>query len=177
MLDLGASVNVMPSSIYKSPNVGDLEPTGVIIQLVNRSITHPLGILEDVLVQINELIFPTNFYLLNIEDEPSSKGFTLILGRSFLMTANTKINVHARTFSWSLVITWCMAKVAASESSPPFTMQPPAIELKPLPKHLKYAYLGHDQKLTVIIANNFQFEQEERLLQVLKKHRKALVGL
>ncbi|RDX82170.1 hypothetical protein CR513_37072, partial [Mucuna pruriens] len=64
MLDLGALINVMPSSMYKSLNFGDLEPTGVIIQLANRSIVHPLGILEDVLVRINELIFPAEAAIL-----------------------------------------------------------------------------------------------------------------
>ncbi|RDX98399.1 hypothetical protein CR513_18677, partial [Mucuna pruriens] len=67
MLDLGASINVMPTSIYKALNFGDLEPTGMTIQVANRSIVQPLGILEDV----NELIFPANFYVLNMEDETS----------------------------------------------------------------------------------------------------------
>ncbi|RDX73159.1 hypothetical protein CR513_47269, partial [Mucuna pruriens] len=53
MLDLGASINVMPISIYKSLNFGDLEPTGMTIQLANRSVVQPLGVLEDVLVQID----------------------------------------------------------------------------------------------------------------------------
>ncbi|RDX95321.1 hypothetical protein CR513_22180, partial [Mucuna pruriens] len=51
--DLGASINVMPVSIYRSLNFGHLEPTGMAIQLVNRSIVQPLGVLEDVLVQFN----------------------------------------------------------------------------------------------------------------------------
>ncbi|RDX98547.1 Pro-Pol polyprotein, partial [Mucuna pruriens] len=86
MLDLGASINVMPASTYRSLNFGDLEPTGMTIQLANRSIVQPLGVLEDVLVQVNELIFPTDFYVLDMEDETSGEGSTLILGRSFLMT-------------------------------------------------------------------------------------------
>ncbi|RDX89424.1 hypothetical protein CR513_28845, partial [Mucuna pruriens] len=80
MLDLGASINVMPTSIYKSLNFGDLEPTGMTIQLTNKSIVQPLGVLEDVLVQVNELIFPADFYMLDMEDETSRKGSTLILG-------------------------------------------------------------------------------------------------
>ncbi|RDY12201.1 hypothetical protein CR513_03032, partial [Mucuna pruriens] len=94
MLDLSASINVMLSSIYN-----DLEPMGIIIQLVNKSIAHPLSMLEDVLVQINELIFPIDFYVLDMEDEPSGKGFTLIFGIPFLMTTRTKIDVHAKTLS------------------------------------------------------------------------------
>ncbi|RDX97958.1 hypothetical protein CR513_19203, partial [Mucuna pruriens] len=91
MLDLGASINVMPTSIYKSLNFGDLEPTGMTIQLANRSVVQPLGVLKDVLVLVNELIFPANFYVLDMEDERSRKGSTLILG--------TKINVHVGILS------------------------------------------------------------------------------
>ncbi|RDY14255.1 hypothetical protein CR513_00715, partial [Mucuna pruriens] len=80
MLDLGASINVMPTSIYKSLNFGDLEPTGMTIQLANRSVVQTLGVLEYVLVQVNELIFPTGFYVLDMEDKTSGKGSTLILG-------------------------------------------------------------------------------------------------
>ncbi|RDY07512.1 hypothetical protein CR513_08361, partial [Mucuna pruriens] len=99
MSDLGASINVMPASTYRSLNFGDLEPTRMTIQLANRSIVQPLGVLEDVLVQVNELIFPADFYVLDMEDETSGKGSTLILGRPFLMTAKTKIDVHAGTLS------------------------------------------------------------------------------
>ncbi|RDX74720.1 hypothetical protein CR513_45494, partial [Mucuna pruriens] len=69
------------------------------IQLANRSIVQPLGVLEDVLVQVNELIFPADFYVLDMEDETSGKESTLILGRPFLMTAKTKIDVYAGTLS------------------------------------------------------------------------------
>ncbi|RDY05351.1 hypothetical protein CR513_10829, partial [Mucuna pruriens] len=99
MLDLGASINVMLTSIYRSLNFGDLEPTGMTIQLANRSIVQPLGVLEDVLVQVNELIFPTDFYVFDMEEETSGKESTLILRRPFLMTARTKIDVHAETLS------------------------------------------------------------------------------
>ncbi|RDX85515.1 hypothetical protein CR513_33283, partial [Mucuna pruriens] len=80
MLDQGASINVMPTSIYKSLNFGDLEPTRMTIQLSNRSVVQPLGVLEDVLAQVNELIFLVDFYVLDMEDETSGKGSTLILG-------------------------------------------------------------------------------------------------
>ncbi|RDX83524.1 Retrovirus-related Pol polyprotein from transposon 17.6, partial [Mucuna pruriens] len=99
MLDLGASINVMPASIYRSLNFGDLEPTGMTIQLANRSIVQLLGVLKDVLIQVNELIFPDDFYVLDMEDERSGKESTLIMGRPFLMTARTKIDVHAGMLS------------------------------------------------------------------------------
>ncbi|RDY09474.1 hypothetical protein CR513_06157, partial [Mucuna pruriens] len=96
-VDLGASINVIQVSIYKSLNFGDLEPTGITIQLANRSIVQPLGVLEDVLIQVNELIFPADFYVLDMEDETSGKESTLIMGRPFLMKARTKIDVHVGT--------------------------------------------------------------------------------
>ncbi|RDX87745.1 hypothetical protein CR513_30742, partial [Mucuna pruriens] len=102
MLDLGASINVMPTSIYKSLKFGDLEPTRMTIKLANRSVIQPLSVLKDVLVQVNELIFPANFYMLDMEDETSGKGSTLILGRPFLMTARTKIDAYAGKLSMEL---------------------------------------------------------------------------
>ncbi|RDY07844.1 hypothetical protein CR513_07982, partial [Mucuna pruriens] len=65
----------------------------------NKSIIHPLDILEYVLVQVNELIFPIDFYVLDMEDESFSKGSTLILDRPFLMATRTKIDVHVGTLS------------------------------------------------------------------------------
>ncbi|RDX61558.1 hypothetical protein CR513_60201, partial [Mucuna pruriens] len=91
MLDLDASINAMPSSVYKSLRLGALEPTSVVIQLANRSIAHSLGILQDMLVQINDVIFPIDFYVLDMKDELSS--------RSFLKTIKTKIDVHVGTLS------------------------------------------------------------------------------
>ncbi|RDY00680.1 hypothetical protein CR513_16116, partial [Mucuna pruriens] len=99
MLDMGASINVMVTSIYRSLNFGDLEPTGMTIQLANRSIIQPLAVLEDFLVQVNKLIFPADFYVLDMKDGTSGKESTLILGRPFLMTAKTKIDVHAGMLS------------------------------------------------------------------------------
>ncbi|KAH9782757.1 hypothetical protein KPL71_009045 [Citrus sinensis] len=99
MLDLGASINVMPRSIYSSLNVGPLKETGVIIQLVDRSNAYPDGVLEDVLVQVNELVFPADFYVLDMEDDNSSNSVPILLGRPFLKTARTKIDVHKGTLT------------------------------------------------------------------------------
>ena len=99
MLDLGASINVMPLSIFNSLSLGPLQPTGVVIQLANRSVAHPIGFIEDVLVQVGELIFPADFYILDMQERFSRGSTPLILGRLFLKTARTKIDVHAGTLS------------------------------------------------------------------------------
>ena len=90
---------MIPKSIYQSLHIEKLKPTGVVIQLANRSITHLEGVLEDVLVRVNDLIFPTDFYVLNMEDDMHASQPTLILGKPFLKTAKTKIDVHSSTLS------------------------------------------------------------------------------
>nr|KYP35914.1 hypothetical protein KK1_043001 [Cajanus cajan] len=99
MLDLGASINVMPLSIFKSLSIVPMQPAGVVIQLANRSVTHPTGFIEDVLVWIGELIFLANFYVLDMEERFSHGFVPIILGRPFLKTARTKIDVYASTLS------------------------------------------------------------------------------
>ncbi|XP_052203082.1 uncharacterized protein LOC127808554 [Diospyros lotus] len=99
MLDLGASINVMPLSNYSSLNIGPFKETDVIIQLADRSNVYPEGVLEDVLVQVNELVFPVDFYVLNMEEDDSSNLAPILLGRPFLKTARTKIDVHDGTLT------------------------------------------------------------------------------
>ncbi|KAJ0577075.1 putative aspartic peptidase domain superfamily [Helianthus annuus] len=99
MLDLGAFINVLPNSIFKTLNVGPLKRTGVVIQLADRSLVYPKGVLEDVLVQVNELVFPADFYVLDMEDDDTPHSSSILLGRPFLKTARTKIDVYSGTLS------------------------------------------------------------------------------
>ncbi|XP_052621033.1 uncharacterized protein LOC111901199 [Lactuca sativa] len=89
MLDLGASINEMPYSVFQSLNVGPLEETGVIIQLADKSSVSPRGVLEDVLVQVNQLVFPADFYVIDLEEKTPSKSSMILLH-----TAHTIIDVH-----------------------------------------------------------------------------------
>ena len=59
----------MPLSIFTSLHLGPLKSTGVVIQLANRSTVNPTGVLEDVLVRMDKLIFPTDFYILDMKDD------------------------------------------------------------------------------------------------------------
>ncbi|CAN6547335.1 unnamed protein product [Malus baccata var. baccata] len=93
MLDLGASINVMPYSVYASMNLGKLKNDGVIIQLADRSNAYPKGVLENVLVQVDHLIFPADFYVLDMDDSTHSPPSPLLLGRPFMKAAQTKIDV------------------------------------------------------------------------------------
>ena len=85
---------MMSYSIYASLNLRPLEETYVIIQLADRSNVYLRGVVKDVLVQVNELVFSVDFYVLDMEDEASYNLTLILLGRPFLKTARAMINVH-----------------------------------------------------------------------------------
>ena len=99
MLDLGSSINVMPSSMYFSLNLGVLKQIGIVIQLADGSNAYPRGVLEDVLVQVNGLIFPVDFYVLDINGGCSPKKLSLLVGRPFMKIARTKIDFYNGTLT------------------------------------------------------------------------------
>ncbi|KAM2322731.1 hypothetical protein ACFXTH_019376 [Malus domestica] len=250
-------------------NLGELKQDGVIIQLADRSNAYPKGVLVDVLVQVNHLIFPADFYVLEMEDSSHASSLPILLGRPFMKTARTKIDVFTGTlimefdgdiirFNLSETIKYpiedhsCFAidivdslaqvhldrmnddaleialvhdigarnegggilathgmesdhsavppcgevfeMVAALESLPshfgksplsildlvlankllPSIVQPPTLELKPLPSHLKYVFLGEDQTLPVIISSSLTTPEKDKLIRVLKEHKSAI---
>ncbi|CAN6544183.1 unnamed protein product [Malus baccata var. baccata] len=235
--------------------IGELKNDGVIIQLADRSNAYPKGVLEDVLVQVGNLIFPTDFYVLDMEDSPHSTPLPILLGRPFMKTARTKIDVFKGTltmefdgevidFNLSESIKFpkddhscfsidiiddlaqdfldCLERdtlettiaqgigqksgfavprseeeaeiVAALESLPqhhgkpsnpisipvstnkllPLVIQAPVLELKPLPDHLKYVFLGDNETLHVIVSSSLTTIEEEKLIRVLKDHKTAI---
>uniref|UniRef100_A0A1U7ZJM9 Uncharacterized protein LOC104590929 n=1 Tax=Nelumbo nucifera TaxID=4432 RepID=A0A1U7ZJM9_NELNU len=91
LCDLGASINLMPYSIFKKLGLGEPQPTRVALQLANRSIKHPRGIIEDVLVKVDKFIFPVDFIVLDMEEDIDVPH---ILGRLFLATGKTMIDVQ-----------------------------------------------------------------------------------
>ena len=95
LIDLGAAINVMPHSVYASLKVGPLKPTNLCIQLADGSPASIGGMIEDVLIKVDNLVFPADFYVVHTRNNK----FSLILGRSFLKTAKTKIDVAEGTLS------------------------------------------------------------------------------
>ncbi|GJV93657.1 reverse transcriptase domain-containing protein [Tanacetum coccineum] len=83
LADLGASINLMPLSIWKKLSLPKLTPTQMILELANRSTTRPAGIAEDVFVKVGKFNFPTDFVVVNYAVDPR---VPLILGRPFLRT-------------------------------------------------------------------------------------------
>ncbi|KAK4389867.1 hypothetical protein Sango_2323700 [Sesamum angolense] len=223
MLDLGASINVMPYFVYQALNLSTLQDTNVIIQLADRSYVRPMGLVEDVLVKVNNLLFPVDFYILKMGVEGLNNPVSILLGRPFMKTAKTKIDVDEGTLSVEFggeIVKFNISKAmkypnelqalyqidvidsvvhdvveeelvgteldlimeldendieddfmetlsealrppSLDESNYstthtkllPSVLQAPKLELKPLPEHLKYIYLGNEETLSVIISS------------------------
>ena len=93
LLDLGASVNLLPYSVYKQLGLGELKPTNITLSLADRSVKIPKVIVEDVLVKVDKFYYPVDFVVLDIEPITSGHNHVpIILGRPFLATANAIIN-------------------------------------------------------------------------------------
>ena len=93
LLDLGASVNLLPYSVYKQLGLGELKPTTITLSLADRSIKIPKGTVEDVLIQVDKFYYPVDFFVLDIESVAVGANYVpIILGRPFLATSNAIIN-------------------------------------------------------------------------------------
>ena len=93
LVDLGASVNLLPYSVYVDLGLGELEPTNITLQLADRSVKIPRGIVKDVLVQVDKFYFPVDFVVLDTQPVVNQgTQFPVILGRPFLATANAIIH-------------------------------------------------------------------------------------
>ncbi|XP_060968446.1 uncharacterized protein LOC115710697 [Cannabis sativa] len=83
----------MPYSIYLQLGLGELKPTSVVLQLADRSVKKPRGIVEDVLIQIDKFYYPVDFLILDTQSEVNLESkIPIILGRPFLAIANALIN-------------------------------------------------------------------------------------
>ncbi|GJT41608.1 reverse transcriptase domain-containing protein [Tanacetum coccineum] len=91
LADLGASINLMPLSIWRELNLPALTKTRMILELADRTISTPTGIAEDVFVKVGTFFFPADFVVVDYVADPR---VPLILGRPFLRTARTLIDVH-----------------------------------------------------------------------------------
>ena len=91
LYDLGASINLMPLSVFKQLGVGECRPTTVTLQLADRSHAYPEEKIEDVLVKVDIFIFLVDFIVLDFE---ANKEVPIILGRPFLATRKTLIDVQ-----------------------------------------------------------------------------------
>ncbi|XP_075096110.1 uncharacterized protein LOC107776393 [Nicotiana tabacum] len=255
LCDLGASINLMPLSLFKQLGLGAPRPTTVMLQLADRSIAHPGEVIEDVLLQIGKFIFPADFIILDYE---ADELVPIILGQPLLATGDTIIKVregkmilrvddeeavfniyraiqlprHYEELSMisaveadeqirypSVYIDDSLEKALMlldnlgadeeleemihvldtscaylqgihpfeplnrPEGPPPRPSieEDPKLELKPLPPHLQYAYLGDSDTLTVIVSSDLLLEKDvafkfdDSCLKAFEKLKERLV--
>ena len=91
LCDLGASINLMPLSIFKRLGLGELKRTMMKLQLADQSYISPYGVVEDVIIKVDNMMIPTDFVVCDVE---ADKEVPLILGRPFLRTGRALIDVH-----------------------------------------------------------------------------------
>ncbi|GJU64081.1 reverse transcriptase domain-containing protein [Tanacetum coccineum] len=91
LADLGASINLMPLSVWKKLSLPELTPTCMTLELADRSISRPIGIAEDVYVKVGKFQFPADFVVVEFDADPR---VPLILGRSSLKTGRALIDVY-----------------------------------------------------------------------------------
>ncbi|GJY92468.1 reverse transcriptase domain-containing protein [Tanacetum coccineum] len=91
LADLGASINLMPLSVWKNLSLPKLTPTRMTLELANRLVSYPVGVAEDVFVKVGKFHFPADFVVVDYDVDPR---VPLILERPFLRTAQALIDVH-----------------------------------------------------------------------------------
>ena len=94
LIDLGASINLMPLSMCR--RLGELEimPTRMTLQLADRSITRPCGVIEDVLIRVKQMVFPVDFVAMDVEEDHE---VPIILGCPFMLTASYVVDMGRKT--------------------------------------------------------------------------------
>ncbi|GJU38396.1 reverse transcriptase domain-containing protein [Tanacetum coccineum] len=98
LADLGASINLIPYSVWKDLSLPELTPTCMTLELADRSITEPIGIAKDVRLMVGKFQFPADFVVVDFEPDPR---VPLILGRSFLKTSHALIEIWTKLQEYS----------------------------------------------------------------------------
>nr|GEU73201.1 reverse transcriptase domain-containing protein [Tanacetum cinerariifolium] len=155
LADLGASINLMPFSVWETLSLPELTLTCMTLELADRSVSKPIGIANDVPFKVGVFHFPTDFVVVDFEPDPR---VPLILGRCFLKTSRALIDVHKGE------LTLCIENKAITYN----------LDQTDLPHHHEYAFLKGDNKLPAIIAKELRSEEKAALIKVLKSHKRAI---
>ncbi|XP_019257898.1 PREDICTED: uncharacterized protein LOC109236136 [Nicotiana attenuata] len=95
------NINLMPLSIYTKLGIGRARPTSMLLQLADRTVKRPTGILDDVLIQVGRFVFLANFVILDCHVD---EEIYIILGRTFLATGRALIDYETRELKMRLAI-------------------------------------------------------------------------
>ncbi|XP_050896361.1 uncharacterized protein LOC127103118 [Lathyrus oleraceus] len=230
-LDLGASVSLMPLAVCNRLNLGEMQPTRMSLQLADRYVKYPIGILEDILVRIGQLYVPTDFVVMDIKEDDE---IPILLGRPFLSIDGAIIDVKRGKMNFEVgdeKVEFILSKFLKApaiddscyvidiiderireldqedlvetiklpttpimeddEFKDPYiddslheclALTPnhmpcpkkPTIELKELPKNLRYEFLDEELNRPVIVSAALNGDETNQLLDVLRKYPTTL---
>nr|GFB26604.1 reverse transcriptase domain-containing protein [Tanacetum cinerariifolium] len=189
LADLGASINLMPLSMWNKLSLPDLTPTCMTLELADRSISRLVGVAEDVyeVLGFSDVILsgnPTPYYDPIVSTTSSTltpfenSDFLLEEVDAFLAIEDdpTSSEVGQSYLDPEGGILLLEAFLNDDPSLPPPTQGNylPEVKLKDLPPHLEYAFLKGEDKLPVIIAKDLSVEEKTTLITVLKSHKRAI---
>nr|GEU60493.1 reverse transcriptase domain-containing protein [Tanacetum cinerariifolium] len=174
LADLDASINYMPYSLYASLFVNTLKPKRMSIRLANHTYQYLMGVAENMLVQDRKFVFPVDFVILKMKedviDEVTKEEFDALLNDydQFLSTSE-KINGTFLDNEFKEFMAVDIEEILEQEEEidenfeelpleeklriKPYIQEPPIdLEMQPLPKHLKYAFMEKDSLFPVVIS-------------------------
>ncbi|GJY88118.1 reverse transcriptase domain-containing protein [Tanacetum coccineum] len=189
LADLGASINLMPHSLYAKLSLETLKPTKMSVRLAHRSFQYPVRIAENMLVEVGKFTFPVDFVILEMEED----NFDALLdeGSTILHSIEGTILEEKLFAEFDEFMAMIADENSESESDieePPFekitfntdykiktSLEEPStdLELKPLPDNLEYAFLEEPSFLPVIISSQLSEQNKNKLVSVLKRHKQA----
>jgi hypothetical protein len=149
-LDLGSSINLMPFSIFQRLGIGELKSTSVSLQLADRSVTYPKGIIEDVLIKVKQFVLPADFLVLDMEED---REIPLLLGRPFLATAGTLIDVQQGTLTLRVQDESVEFKVFEAVKKPGDLEECSRIDIVETLAHANFLANSTDDLLQICLAN------------------------
>ncbi|XP_075507576.1 uncharacterized protein LOC142544410 [Primulina tabacum] len=142
LCDLGASINLMPLSVFRKLGLGEPKPTQMSLQLADGSVKHPRGVKEDVLVKVGKFTFPTDFV------DAMNDSLKVTPTTEVKDELDDEISERGAYFNanhpWTKPVRMKLDDLGARRDLTPrksSVEEPPTCEFKPLPPHLKYGYV------------------------------------
>nr|GEY04186.1 reverse transcriptase domain-containing protein [Tanacetum cinerariifolium] len=199
LADLGASINLMPLSVWEGLLFPELTPTCMTLELADHSVSKPIGIAKHVSVKVGVIHFPADFVVVDFKPDPrvplilgsgnptpyndpivstTSLTLTPFEDSDFLLFEEADAfreplpllpNHDQYMPSFKKELKVYEAKIVKSSID-----EPPEVKLKDLPPHLEYVFLEGDNKLPVTIAKELGDEEKSALIKVLKSRKRAI---
>nr|GEX51658.1 reverse transcriptase domain-containing protein [Tanacetum cinerariifolium] len=164
LADLGASINLMPLSIWKKLRLPTLNDTKMVLEHADKTISKPTGVAENVFVKVGKFYFPADFVVLDFIADPP---VPLILGRPFLSTAHSIINVHER----EIILRQDQQSLTIQcDPFPPHPMIPN--QTKPPIEEPKHSFnIGYEHFNTNLVTNDVAESSTKNLVPILRENK------